>query len=198
MQWMMLQQESPQRLCYCYRAAIFCRDFVTWSANELGIEISFEGKGEAEVGVISKLNKVNKNIKIGDIIVRVSSKYYRPAEVETLLSDPQKAKNELGWEPKISVKDMCAEMVEEDLKLAKQNKQIQLNNSGNPPISNEKIFIAGHNGMVGSAIHKKLSINSDNKIFTQSRSNLDLTIQSDVNNFLVKIILMKSILLCQK
>ena len=72
---------------------------------------------------------MNKNIKIGDIIVRVSSKYYEPAEVETLLGDPQKAKNELGWEPKISVKDMCAEMVEEDLKLAKQNKQIQLNNS---------------------------------------------------------------------
>ena len=129
MQWMMLQQESPKDYVIATGQQFSVRDFVTWSANELGIEISFEGKGEAEVGVISKLNKVNKNIKIGDIIVRVSSKYYRPAEVETLLGDPQKAKNELGWEPKISVKDMCAEMVEEDLKLAKQNKQIQLNNS---------------------------------------------------------------------
>ena len=100
MQWMMLQQESPKDYVIATGQQFSVRDFVTWSANELGIEISFEGKGEAEVGVISKLNKVNKNIKIGDIIVRVSSKYYRPAEVETLLGDPQKAKNELGWEPK--------------------------------------------------------------------------------------------------
>ena len=72
MQWMMLQQESPKDYVIATGQQFSVRDFVTWSANELGIEISFEGKGEAEVGVISKLNKVNKNIKIGDIIVELA------------------------------------------------------------------------------------------------------------------------------
>ncbi|HID37833.1 MAG TPA: GDP-mannose 4,6-dehydratase, partial [Ghiorsea sp.] len=97
------------------------RQFIEWSAKELGITISFEGEGLDEKGVITAIEGDNAPaLKVGDVIVQIDPRYFRPAEVETLLGDPSKAKEVLGWTPEITVQEMCAEMVVSDLKLAKQ------------------------------------------------------------------------------
>ncbi|MEO0368869.1 MAG: GDP-mannose 4,6-dehydratase, partial [Pseudomonadota bacterium] len=97
------------------------RDFVVIAARELGIELAFSGEGVNEIGIVASLdNHSAPAIKKGDIIVRVDKRYFRPAEVETLLGDASKAKAELGWVPEISVEEMCAEMVREDLLSARK------------------------------------------------------------------------------
>ncbi len=121
MQWMMLQQDKPEDFVIATGEQYSVRDFIKWSADELGIKLRFEGSGINEVGIVDDLaTNDNKNISIGDVIIRVDSRYFRPAEVETLLGDPTKAKEKLGWVPEITVKEMCAEMIKEDLKTAKQ------------------------------------------------------------------------------
>ena len=119
MQWMMLQQESPKDYVIATGKQISVRDFVTMSAKNLGINITFKGKGKSEIGIIDSLDKENNFLKEGDVIVEVDSRYFRPTEVESLLGDASKAKKDLGWEPKISIEEMCKEMIEEDLKIAK-------------------------------------------------------------------------------
>jgi len=119
MQWMMLQQESPKDYVIATGKQISVRDFVTMSAKNLGINITFKGKGKSEIGIIDSLDKENDFLKEGDVIVEVDSRYFRPTEVESLLGDASKAKKDLGWEPKISIEEMCKEMIEEDLKIAK-------------------------------------------------------------------------------
>ncbi|MCY1371332.1 GDP-mannose 4,6-dehydratase [compost metagenome] len=97
------------------------RDFVRWSAAELGIGLRFEGAGVEERGIVSSIEGDKAPaLRVGDVIVSVDPRYFRPAEVETLLGDPTKAKSKLGWEPEISVQEMCAEMVREDLKVAQR------------------------------------------------------------------------------
>ena len=116
MQWMMLQQDSPEDFVIATGVQYSVRQFIKWSAQELGIEIEFKGSGEDEEGVVAKISGDKApGIKAGDVIVKVDSRYFRPAEVETLLGDPAKAKRVLGWEPSITVQEMCAEMVKEDL-----------------------------------------------------------------------------------
>jgi len=123
MQWMMLQQDVPEDFVIATGLQYSVRQFIDWSAKELGIEIEFIGTGIDEVGVIKSIEGEDApNLKIGDIIIKIDPTYFRPAEVETLLGDPKKAKEKLGWVPEITVKEMCAEMVTEDLKEAKQNK----------------------------------------------------------------------------
>ena len=119
MQWMMLQQEKPEDFVIATGEQFTVRQFIQWSAKELGINIKFEGSGVNEVGIIDSLESSSSSLNVGDVIVRIDEGYFRPAEVETLLGDPTKAKNKLGWIPEISVKDMCSEMVREDLKTAK-------------------------------------------------------------------------------
>ena len=122
MQWMMLQQENPQDYVIATGEQYSVRQFVEWSAQELGIQLRFEGDGIDEVGIIESINSNDcPALKVGQIIVRVDSRYFRPAEVETLLGDATKAEHELGWKAKISVKDLCAEMVQHDLKSAQKN-----------------------------------------------------------------------------
>jgi GDPmannose 4,6-dehydratase len=122
MQWMMLQQDKPDDFCIATGVQYSVRQFIQWSALELGIAINFEGEGLNEVGVVEAIKGDNAPaLKIGDIIFRVDKRYFRPAEVETLLGSPKKAKDELGWVPKITVQEMCAEMVREDLKDAKRH-----------------------------------------------------------------------------
>ena len=88
--------------------------------HQLGIEIEFTGEGVQEKGLIKSISGNNAPaLKVGDVIVQVDSRYFRPTEVETLLGDPSNAKDKLGWVPEITVQEMCAEMVQEDLKLAK-------------------------------------------------------------------------------
>lgn len=122
MQWMMLQQEKPEDFVIATGVQHSVRQFIEWSAAELGIELRFEGEGVDEIGIVAAITGDNAPaISVGDTILRVDPRYFRPAEVETLLGDPTKAKEKLGWEPEITVQEMCAEMVAEDLKVAKRN-----------------------------------------------------------------------------
>ena len=121
MQWMMLQQEKADDFVIATGEQISVREFVRMSAQELGVELAFSGKGIDEVATVVSIKGDNAPaLAEGDVIVRVNPRYFRPAEVETLLGDPSKAKELLGWTPKITVKQMCAEMVSHDLDQAKQ------------------------------------------------------------------------------
>lgn len=122
MQWMMLQQEQPEDFVIATGVQYSVREFITWSAAELGITLRFEGQGVDEMAVVERIDGDKAPaLKVGDVIVRVDPRYFRPAEVETLLGDPSKAKQKLGWVPEITVQEMCAEMVREDLKVAQRH-----------------------------------------------------------------------------
>ena len=122
MQWMMLQQDVADDFVIATGKQIPVREFVRMSAEELGITLRFEGEGVDEVAIVESITGDNADaLKAGDVIVRVDPKYFRPAEVETLLGDPTKAKEVLGWVPEITVEEMCAEMVQSDLQNAKQH-----------------------------------------------------------------------------
>jgi len=126
MQWMMLQQEKPEDFVIATGVQYSVRQFIQWSAAELGIEIDFRGSGESEEGIVIKISGDNApGIKVGDVIVKVDPRYFRPAEVETLLGDPSNAKMKLGWIPEITVQDMCSEMVKSDLEEAKRIKLLK-------------------------------------------------------------------------
>jgi len=121
MQWMMLQQDQPEDFVIATGVQYSVRQFVIWSAKELGIEVAFLGKGEQEKAVVKSIHGDNAPaLKVGQVIVLVDLRYFRPAEVETLLGDSSKAKSKLGWVPEISAQEMCAEMVKEDLVAAKR------------------------------------------------------------------------------
>ena len=127
MQWLMLQQEIPEDFVIATGKQYSVRDFIKWSAEALGIGIDFKETGIKEFGIITSLKYKNINLDIGDVIIRVDKKYFRPTEVESLLGDPTKAKNKLGWTPTITTKEMCHEMVMEDLKKAKETLLLQSN-----------------------------------------------------------------------
>ncbi|WP_417829673.1 GDP-mannose 4,6-dehydratase [Thalassospira sp.] len=128
MQWMMLQQEEARDYVIATGRQITVRTFVELSARELGIILRFEGKGVNEKGIVDSVDKsISPAVSVGDEIVRVDERYFRPAEVETLLGDPSKAKNELGWEPEITMEEMIAEMVACDLKKARQHRLLRDN-----------------------------------------------------------------------
>lgn len=121
MQWMMLQQEQPEDFVIATGVQYSVRQFIEWSAAELGVMLEFTGEGVDEKGIVVKIegNKAPA-LQVGDVIVAVDPRYFRPAEVDTLLGDPTKAKECLGWVPEITVQEMCAEMVAEDLKEAQR------------------------------------------------------------------------------
>ena len=122
MQWMMLQQDKPDDFVIATGVQYSVRQFIEWSASELGITMRFEGEGLEEKGIIVSIEGDKAPaLNVGDVIVQIDPRYFRPAEVETLLGDPSKAKKELGWTPEITVQEMCAEMVEEDLKVAQRH-----------------------------------------------------------------------------
>ncbi|MDY6929931.1 MAG: GDP-mannose 4,6-dehydratase [Pseudomonadota bacterium] len=122
MQWMMLQQEQPEDFVIATGRQYSVREFIRWSASELGVSLRFEGQGVEEVAIVEAVNGDSAPaVRAGDVIVRVDPRYFRPAEVETLLGDPSKAKERLGWVPEITVQEMCAEMVSEDLKVAQRH-----------------------------------------------------------------------------
>jgi len=121
MQWMMLQQDEAKDYVIATGKQYSVREFINWSANALGIDIEFKGSGVDEVGVVASVSgDLAPEVSVGQEIVRIDPRYFRPAEVETLLGDPAKAKAELGWEPEISAQEMCMEMVEEDHKAARR------------------------------------------------------------------------------
>ena len=121
MQWMMLQQDEPKDFVIASGKQYSVREFIIWTANFLGVDLEFKGLGVDEVAVVTGVKgDLAPNISVGQEIVKIDPRYFRPAEVETLLGDPSKAKNELGWEPKITAQDMCKEMVEEDHRSARR------------------------------------------------------------------------------
>jgi len=122
MQWMMLQQDQPEDFVIATGVQYSVRQFIQWSASELGITLAFQGQGVNEVAVVSHIQGENISaVKVGQTVVKIDPRYFRPTEVETLLGDPSKAKQKLGWVPEITVQEMCREMVLEDLALAKQH-----------------------------------------------------------------------------
>jgi GDPmannose 4,6-dehydratase len=121
MQWMMLQQELAEDFVIATGKQYSVREFITWAASELGLTLRFDGQDAGEKAyVVAKQGDLAPAVKVGDCVVCVDERYYRPAEVETLLGDPSKAKTKLGWEPVITAQEMCAEMVAEDLAAARR------------------------------------------------------------------------------
>lgn len=122
MQWLMLQQDEPEDFVIATGVQFSVREFIIRSAKQLGIDLKFEGREEGEKGIVAAIegNKAPA-LKVGDVVVRIDPRYYRPTEVETLLGDPTKAKQKLGWVPEITLDKMIAEMISSDLDQAKQH-----------------------------------------------------------------------------
>jgi GDPmannose 4,6-dehydratase len=119
MQWMMLQQDQPEDFVIATGLQFSVRQFIQWAAQELGIGLRFDGKGlEEKAIVVSIEGDKASTLEVGDVIVQIDPRYFRLTEVETLLGDPTKTKEKLGWVPEITVQQMCADMVREDLEEA--------------------------------------------------------------------------------
>ncbi len=129
MQWLMLQQNQAEDFVIATGVQYSVRQFVEFSAAELGITLAFEGEAEAEVGRVVKVDPVNGELlatcQVGDVIVKVDPRYYRPTEVETLLGDPTKAREKLGWTPKTTLRELVAEMVQSDYSAAKRDSLVK-------------------------------------------------------------------------
>ena len=121
MQWLMLQQDKPDDFVIATGVQYSVREFIIRSAAQLGITLRFEGAAEKEIAIVAKIvGDKAPAIQVGDVIVKIDPQYYRPTEVETLLGDPSKAKQKLGWTPEITLDQMITEMVTHDLNAAKQ------------------------------------------------------------------------------
>jgi GDPmannose 4,6-dehydratase len=128
MQWMMLQQDQPEDFVIATGVQYSVRQFIEWSAAELGIKLRFDGQGVDEVAIIDCITSDRAPaLKPGQVIVKIDPRYFRPTEVETLLGDPRKAKVKLGWVPEITVQEMCAEMISHDLEEAKRHALLKAN-----------------------------------------------------------------------
>ncbi|HQC79822.1 MAG TPA: GDP-mannose 4,6-dehydratase [Accumulibacter sp.] len=126
MQWLMLQQEKPEDFVIATGVQYSVRQFVQFAAEELGIKIRFEGEGEQEVGIVEAVTNPDVKAKVGDIVVKVDPRYFRPTEVETLLGDPTKAREKLGWTPQTSLQELVREMVQADYTSAKRDALVKL------------------------------------------------------------------------
>lgn len=120
MQWLMLQQEAPRDFVIATGQQHSVRDFVRWTGEALGLELEFSGEGVDEVATVAAITgEAAPALKVGDVVVRVDPRYFRPAEVETLLGDPSAARDLLGWVPQTTVREMVTEMVTHDLDAAR-------------------------------------------------------------------------------
>jgi GDPmannose 4,6-dehydratase len=126
MQWLMLQQDHAEDFVIATGVQYSVRQFVEFAAQELGISLEWAGEGAEEVGTVSAVSGKDAKCKVGDVIVKVDPRYYRPTEVETLLGDPTKAKEKLGWVPKTTLKELVAEMVKSDFNSAKRDALVKL------------------------------------------------------------------------
>jgi GDPmannose 4,6-dehydratase len=126
MQWLMLQQSQAEDFVIATGVQYSVREFVQRAAAELGVTLRFEGEGEKEVGIVAAVSGNQAKLKPGDVIVKVDPRYFRPTEVETLLGDPSKAKQKLGWEPTTSFEELVREMVHSDYDAAKRDSLVKL------------------------------------------------------------------------
>ena len=139
MQWMMLQQEAAEDFVIATGKQYSVREFITWTAAELGITLEFAGEGVDETATVTAVEGDKApSVKPSDVILRIDPRYFRPAEVETLLGDPAKAKAKLGWVPEITAQEMCAEMVADDLKAAQRHALLKAHG--------HDIFVSTENG----------------------------------------------------
>ena len=121
MQWMMLQQEQAKDYVIATGTQYSVRDFIGRSADRLGVTLEFEGAGVSELARVAAIRGNNAPaLKVGDVVLKVDSRYFRPTEVDTLLGDPTKAKVDLGWIPGITFDEMIHEMIDNDLNIARQ------------------------------------------------------------------------------
>jgi GDPmannose 4,6-dehydratase len=126
MQWLMLQQQQAEDFVIATGVQYSVRQFVERAAAELGVSIRFEGEAEQEVGVVAAVTGKLAKVKVGDVIVRVDPRYYRPTEVETLLGNPTKAREKLGWVPTTSFETLVKEMIESDYTAARKDSLVKL------------------------------------------------------------------------
>ena len=125
MQWLMLQQEVAEDFVIATGVQYSVREFVDLAAKELGITLQFEGDGENEIARITAVNNAEAKCKVGDTVVRVDPRYFRPTEVETLLGDPTKAKQKLGWTPVTTLQQLVSEMAQSDFTSAKRDSLVK-------------------------------------------------------------------------
>lgn len=122
MQWMMLQQDEPEDFVIATGLQYSVREFIQWSASELGLTLEFTGEGVDEIATVAAIDgEKAPALTVGDVVIRIDPRYFRPSEVDTLLGSSAKAKQKLGWEPEITAREMCAEMVAEDHKAARRH-----------------------------------------------------------------------------
>lgn len=128
MQWLMLQQDQPEDFVIATGEQYSVREFVSWSAEALGITLRFEAEGVNEIGVVEAITGDKAPAaKVGDVILRVDPIYFRPTEVETLLGDATRAKQKLGWTPNKTAQELCSEMIVEDTKIARRMALLKAN-----------------------------------------------------------------------
>ena len=130
MQWLMLQQNNPSDFVIATGKQHSIRNFILWAAAELGIRLDFQGNGTDEIGIVDSVSgELAPALKEGDIIVRIDPRYYRPIDVTSLLGNPEKAERELGWKPIKTAREVCAEMIKEDLVNARNKKILMQGNT---------------------------------------------------------------------
>ena len=126
MQWLMLQQERAEDFVIASGVQHSVREFVERACAELGVALAFSGNGAQEIGTVAAVAGKQARCKVGEVIVRVDPRYYRPTEVETLLGDASKARDKLGWTPGISFAELVKEMVEADYTAARRDSLVKL------------------------------------------------------------------------
>ena len=126
MQWMMMQQENPDDFVIATGVQYSVRDFIRWSAAELGVTLRFEGRGLDEVAIVEAIDGDDApSLSVGDTVVRIDARYFRPTEVDLLIGDPTKSKTKLGWEPKYDLKALVEDMMRSDMELFEKDKYLQ-------------------------------------------------------------------------
>ena len=193
MQWMMLQQERPEDFVIATGSQYSVRHFIELACREAGtIVIRWQGTGTDEVGL---------DQSSGAVLVRVDARYFRPTEVETLLGDPSKARRLLGWVPSIGIDELCREMMAHDLEEARQEQLVKSHGLPCPGASTSspamaqldtgidpkaRIYVAGHRGLVGSAVVRALLRQGIGSLLLRTCSELDLLVQAEVDAFFAR------------
>lgn len=113
--WLMLQQDEPEDFVIATGVSTSVREFAQMAFKEAGIELEFKGSYENEVGVVSSISLPNEHLRIGQEVVKIDPNYFRPAEVDTLIGNASKAREKLGWEPKVEIRELVEEMLAADL-----------------------------------------------------------------------------------
>ncbi len=122
--WLMLQQDKPEDFVLATGVTSSIRDFLRMAFAEVGVEIAFKGEGVDEIGYVQAISDAGYAFKVGQEVIRIDPKYFRPTEVDLLIGDPTKANEKLGWKPEYDLKALVQEMMESDLKLFEKDKYL--------------------------------------------------------------------------